>query len=57
MNADVREAHPTALESWAVDAVDGTVALMVMPFNTMVMGPLSNAHEPLCTVRSNDDPE
>ena len=56
-NADVKEAYPTALDRSAADAVDGAVALMAIPFSTMVMGPLSNVQMPLWTVRSNDDPE
>ena len=56
-NADVKEAYPTALDRSADDAVDGALAMMVIPFSTMVMGPLSNVHLPLCTVRSKDDPE
>ena len=56
-NADVKEAYPTALDRSAADAVDGAVALMVIPFSTMVMGPLSNVQMPLWTVRTTDDPD
>jgi hypothetical protein len=56
-NADVKEAYPTALDRSADDAVDGALAMMVIPFSTMVMGPLSNVQMPLWTVRTTDDPD